>query len=227
MMTRKVYIIGGNDEYISMFESEGWKVVYDLLDADMLQFTGGEDVTPSIYGEKAHPTTDNNIERDLRERLIFNVAYKQGLPMAGICRGGQFLNVMCGGSLWQNVDGHGRTHVATDTITGENFNVTSTHHQMMVPALNGAEVVVEAQCSTYREHVPHNNSIKIFDDKMIDIEAVYYDKFNAFCFQPHPEFYGQEDLKFRYMDYLEIYLFDYAYDTLTVVADVITNRGTI
>ena len=114
----------------------------DHLKPDLMVFTGGEDVNPALYGEKPHVSTRFNEKRDRFERQVWT-DYKD-IPKIGICRGGQFLNVMNGGEMWQDVDKHGVSagHDMANLVDlgGTKFhrdyvlNVTSTHHQMMVPA---------------------------------------------------------------------------------------------
>jgi len=64
-------------------------------------FTGGADVSPFMYGEKKLSVTCNDEHRDEQEKLFFERYTK--VPKVGICRGGQFLNVMNGGKMWQHV----------------------------------------------------------------------------------------------------------------------------
>lgn len=201
-----VYIVSPNPEYVTMFQKNGWNVVNDLTKADLIQFTGGSDVNPAIYNQSPHSTTHYNASRDEREMIIFKAARHLDKPVTGICRGGQFLNVMCGGSMWQDVDGHanGKSHRATDTRTGEVFHVTSTHHQMMIPADSG-EVILIANESTRKEKRGKPGTTVLHIDRQCvepDVEAVWYEEQRAFCFQPHPEFSGNKDLSKRYMDYL-------------------------
>lgn len=188
-----------------MFRSAGWKVLKrDIHVADLIQFTGGHDVSPNLYGEAKHVSTSTNPLRDNREILIFQQGLSLNIPMAGICRGGQFLNVMCGGSLYQHVDGHaGGIHEAKDVRTSKTFKVTSTHHQMMLPSKD-ADIIVTASCSTKKERMKTDYGVLVvFDRAPIDIEVLYYPAQNCLCFQPHPEFQNQEELAIRYMDYVE------------------------
>lgn len=214
-MSRNVLVINSGPAYVEMFQSNGWNIVNDVEKADILQFTGGEDVSPHLYKEHPHPTTHSNPERDRKETLIFKGAVKRKLPMAGICRGGQFLNVMCGGSLWQDVDNHAirGTHPAIDEETGEIIEVTSTHHQMMRLG-HGGVVVLTAHESGRRERVSHislPNSVTSNLGKTWhpnDLEAIYYPSYRCFCFQPHPEFKYRVDLASYYFKCLDKYLFN-------------------
>lgn len=200
-----VHIVGGGFEYASMFRRHGWEVVSSIADADLVQFTGGEDVTPELYGHTKHVTTGNSVERDAREQVVFKVCLKMGKPMAGICRGGQFLNVMCGGKMFQNVDGHATMngHLARDERTGELFHVTSTHHQMMIPHKTEAVVIMTARESTACEKHIGGKEITVASRAMRDIEVLWYENYKCFCFQPHPEFGGEDELADLYFGYLD------------------------
>lgn len=187
----KVFIIDGNPQYKSMFLNRGgWEIVDNLFDADLVQFTGGEDVSPELYGE-ANISSYNNIQRDLREAGVFAVCRRLNIPMAGICRGGQFLNVMCGGHMIQHVEGHAinGTHLVVDENTHVGIKVTSTHHQMMIPAYEGKVIAA--------------GSIIKKDE---DIEVVWYENNNCLCFQPHPEFPCYQECTDYYFYLIDKYL---------------------
>lgn len=127
----KIYVVGGADNYVNFIENV--QLVNDLEDAQLVVFTGGEDVTPALYGCKKHRTTHSNLDRDQKEQDIFNKINPKKQVCLGICRGSQFLCVMNGGKLVQNVTGHatGFTHAITD---GDKiYQITSTHHQMQYP----------------------------------------------------------------------------------------------
>jgi putative glutamine amidotransferase len=76
--------------------------VLDGLDG--LVITGGRDVDPAAYGQAAHPSTDEPArDRDAWEFALVRAALARGLPLLGICRGAQVLNVALGGSLHQHL----------------------------------------------------------------------------------------------------------------------------
>ena len=185
----KVLIVRPNMDYIHMFNKRGHEVVQDLKDADLVQFTGGADVHPSLYGQEEHPRTYADQMRDDDDILAFTRANRWCIPVAGICRGGQFLNVMNGGSMHQHVDGHtaGRGHIM-HTTDGREIEVTSTHHQMMIPHAEG-DVLATAKESTYREHMEEGKVVRE-TWKHSDTEVVWYTKTQSLCFQPHPEYLG-------------------------------------
>jgi putative glutamine amidotransferase len=127
----KVYVVGGDVDYVNFIEDV--EIVNKLEDAQLVVFTGGEDVTPSFYGCKKYRTTFNNVERDNFEKEIFDKIDPSKQVCYGACRGSQFLCVMNGGKLVQDVNNHaiGYTHGITDG--NKIYQITSTHHQMQYP----------------------------------------------------------------------------------------------
>ena len=74
----------------------------ELLDA--LIISGGWDVDPLLWGEEPHKTLGATLPlRDRFDRLLIAAARQKGIPILGICRGIQILNVAGGGSLYQDV----------------------------------------------------------------------------------------------------------------------------
>jgi putative glutamine amidotransferase len=134
--------------------------VLDRLDG--LVITGGKDVDPAAYGQPPHPATDEpGPQRDGWEFALLRGALEQELPVLGICRGAQVLNVALGGTLHQHlpdVIGH-RGHQAGNAVfstlavrtvpgtrlaglLGDSANVLCYHHQAI--ARVGAGLVVSA-----------------------------------------------------------------------------------
>jgi putative glutamine amidotransferase len=86
----------------------------DLLDLlDGLLLAGGSDIDPASYGAEPRPeTTGTRPERDRFELALARGAIERGMPVLGVCRGMQLLNVACGGTLDQhigNLDVHRHT----------------------------------------------------------------------------------------------------------------------
>ena len=117
-----------------------------LPEVDGLLLPGGWDVDPAFYGEKKAPKV-GPIDRELDETelRLFNQAREQEIPVLGICRGQQVINVALGGSLVQHLEDHdvrtlGRRHLAhtievdpsseLGRAAGEHkIRVNSLHHQ--------------------------------------------------------------------------------------------------
>ncbi|GAC1475696.1 MAG: gamma-glutamyl-gamma-aminobutyrate hydrolase family protein [Candidatus Dormibacteraceae bacterium] len=117
-----------------------------LPELDGLLLPGGWDVDPSFYGEgRDENVGETDVELDETELSLFRQARVRHIPVLGICRGQQVINVAMGGSLVQHLEGHevrelGRSHLAhtieVDPLSelgraaGEDkVRVNSLHHQ--------------------------------------------------------------------------------------------------
>lgn len=193
-MSKKVFIVNGSQAYANLFLSLGFMLTSQIEKASLVCFTGGADVTPSLYGAEKHVQTGNSVARDMQEKLVFDNARELGIPCVGICRGAQFLNVMSGGEMYQHVTDHTRSHYIVDNITGETVYVSSTHHQMMKPSADGL-LVASSNLGGQREW--YEGTVFKRDKSTCDNEVVYYANTNSLCFQPHPEFDSAEYVGMR------------------------------
>ncbi|MFJ3671834.1 gamma-glutamyl-gamma-aminobutyrate hydrolase family protein [Streptomyces sp. NPDC090106] len=110
---------------------------------DGLVIAGGPDVEPVRYGAEREPRTGPPARaRDDWELALIDAALAAGVPLLGICRGMQLLNVAVGGTLVQHIDGHaeavgvfGRHPVKPvpgtlyASIVPEETSVPTYHHQ--------------------------------------------------------------------------------------------------
>lgn len=190
-----------------MFKEAGFESftpVFKGDQPDLVVFLGGEDVDPSLYKETALPVTGFNKKRDQFEMGVFE-EYKER-PKVGICRGGQFLNVMSGGQMWQNVNNHTSTHNMVDLLEHDGravdyLEVTSTHHQMMRPSPQGEILAIAWEANLFQAG-PREDKV-VPERPAYDTEVVFYKHTNSLCFQPHPEFQPNETrtLFFQYLKY--------------------------
>lgn len=87
----------------------------DMLDSclaklDGLLLAGGTDVAPELYGEDpVYELGEVTPLRDQFEMRLVKKAYALGMPVLGICRGIQSMNVAMGGTLWQDLPSQFRT----------------------------------------------------------------------------------------------------------------------
>jgi putative glutamine amidotransferase len=107
-----------NDLYVEAVERHGASAVRldtrlsaeererALAGMDGLLISGGVDIHPSRYGQAMAGTTEIEDDRDELESNAWQVAEARGVPVLGICRGLQAINVFSGGSLLQHVEGH-------------------------------------------------------------------------------------------------------------------------
>lgn len=76
----------------------------ELAKVDCLIMTGGEDVDPSYYNEEPDPALEDvNKERDVSDMAMLQEAIDEDMPVLCTCRGAQVLNVLSGGSLYQDI----------------------------------------------------------------------------------------------------------------------------
>lgn len=180
---KKVCVIGYDISISSMFWKQGFQIVNHKNEKpDLIVFRGGTDINPMLYGENPLKNTQSpDVRRDDHEVEMFELF--KDTPKVGICRGGQLLNVLSGGSLYQHVDKHqsGQHWIkdATELFSNE-LLVNSCHHQMMIPGKLGL-VLAFANISTQKE------SEKLREVQEYDPEVIYYEKTKSLCYQPHPE----------------------------------------
>ena len=195
----KVYIKSGSFAEQEMFLDKGWEITFDLDEADLVCFTGGEDVSPSYYGEEVHPKTFCNVHRDDNEAELFTHCVDASIPMVGICRGGQFLNVMCGGKMFQHVTNHCGNHMI-NPLNYASILASSTHHQMMRPS-EDAIILATSDMKGAKEYMDDDGKVQFWGIGEKDTEVVLYKEQACLCFQPHPE------LGAAYYDALKGYFF--------------------
>lgn len=191
---KKIYVVGDAYHYAKFIND--YKLVKNINDADIVLFTGGEDVDPSLYGEEAIPGTYFNSTRDAYEVEMFNQISPKQLAI-GICRGSQFLCVMNGGKLVQNLNNHAlfTTHSIVEKKTGVDYDITSTHHQLQYP-YNLSNKDYEVLFFTRRSYYYEGGGISYaLLDSYGEPEVVVYkkqDKPVCLAIQGHPEYMKTE-----------------------------------
>ena len=176
----------------------GTEVQFDALVAklDVLIMTGGEDFDPSLYKAAKSPKLGTvNAPRDAFDFRLLNAARRRRLPVIGICRGCQLLNIAFGGTLWQDLPSefpvanvqhrnvYHKISVSPDSriarvIGRTDVLVNSYHHQAVKDLAPGFRIVAKAPDGV--------------------VEAVECDSYPAIGVQFHPEkmLCGEKDATF-------------------------------
>lgn len=171
------------------------KRLVETLDGFLV--AGGQDVSPSVYGEQMKPTCAETCpERDATETTLLRLLWDADKPVFGICRGLQILNAHLGGTLFQ------------DLITE---HPSDTNHRMAAPydraehtvslckgaplcALLGAETIGVNSChhQAIKALAPVLQPMAVAPDGLT--EAVYApEKRFVWAVQWHPEFFFRKD----------------------------------
>jgi putative glutamine amidotransferase len=186
---RSVYAAGGMPIHLPI-DADPVDWVHHL---DGLVLTGGADVEPARYG---HENTDSDTEprRDEIEFALLDAAVADGVPVLGICRGLQLLNVHAGGTLCQHRPEHARYDLDPTAIAhqvelsagsvlgalyGEVAAVNSLHHQTVDSVGAGLKVAGVADDGT--------------------VEGIEVDGELVVAVQWHPEMMRRDDASFRWL----------------------------
>lgn len=166
---------------------------------DLVLFTGGADVNPSLYGEAKGKFTNINSKRDQLENSMFYTFID--VPKIGICRGAQYLTVLSGGRLIQHVDNHSTTHnisILRDSIPNIYSNnkiitrkMTSTHHQMMYPfdmKKRDYDILGWSEFNLSDTYLNGENEEIDLPQNFLESEIIKYNNTNSLCIQGHPEY---------------------------------------
>ncbi len=137
----------------------------DLDKLDGLVLTGGGDMDPALYGQGIDGADEKTIypERDRMELGLIKAAISRNMPIFGVCRGIQVINVALGGTLAQHIEGHTgknntfdapRPHAVSiepgslldrTLACGPTIDANSYHHQAVLPADLAPGLVITGQ----------------------------------------------------------------------------------
>jgi len=171
---------------------------------DGFLFTGGQDINPGLYGERAEEVCGEVChERDAMESALFKRVLELDKPVFGICRGLQMINVLLGGTLYQDIPtqfvssvkiGHSQSPPYSKPVHDVRIEKDS-----LLQRIIGKEV--------YKVNSYHHQGIKRLAEPLVAaaeaedglIEAVIMpDKKFVLAVQWHPEFnYAEDEGSFR------------------------------
>jgi putative glutamine amidotransferase len=166
--------------------------------ADGIILTGGEDINPLQYNDTINLALcgDINYQRDTLERKLFDFAFENKIPLIGVCRGMQMMNVASGGTLYGDIP----TEIGTTVIHRNNGEV---NHEIVL--VDTCSLIFPNGTDTIMVNSWHHQGLKIMPNHLRVIarafdglpEAVVMDKSQhpfMVAVQFHPERLGKENV---------------------------------
>lgn len=182
------YVDNLENSYVTYFEKLGVKLIVipnwtKDVDSYFKEFpisgmvlSGGNDIDPGLYGGKSEKGLTVSRKRDKIEKKMLEIAVKKRLPVLGICRGMQFINVFFKGKLTTKVKGE-IEHVAV------NHNIIILDKELV--KILGKDIEV----NSYHKHkVELSSELKAFAQSPDGIiEGIYHPSLPIAGVQWHPE----------------------------------------
>lgn len=183
--------------YINFFSSYGFNlfpvsnviddidVLFEVCQPDGIVLTGGGDVDPALFNESRTNNMSISEKRDRIETKLLDTATQQQIPVLGICRGMQFINVYFGGRLIGDIN----------AIDIHRNHTTPSNHKISIiePRLFNEAGRDEFEVNSYHNQGIRSNmladpliSFAVFEDLGI-VEGFYHTKHNIIGIQWHPE----------------------------------------
>ena len=192
------YIKWMEDENVTILNAYTIKNTDSILKlADGIILTGGEDINPLEYNNTSNLAVcgDINYSRDTLERKLFDFAFENKIPLIGVCRGMQMMNVASGGTLYGDIP----TQVGTDVIHRNNGEVI---HEIAI--VDSCSLIFPIDRDTFMVNSWHHQALNIIPNHIKVIarsydglpEAIVMDKsVHPFMIavQFHPERLGKEN----------------------------------
>lgn len=123
----------------------------DLLDGfDALLLPGGEDIDPLVYGAEETYSINRDAALDRLQIALVHAAMRLEIPILGICRGLQIINITLGGTLYQDIK--------------REFSQKINHLRLDIPYLGAHTVKIESDSFLYR----------VFKREILDVNSVHH-----------------------------------------------------
>ncbi len=209
---KTIILSKASDNYVKWIEDEN-VIILDaytikntdsiLALADGIILTGGEDINPLQYNDTINLAVCEiiNYQRDTLERKLFDFAMENKLPLIGVCRGMQMMNVASGGTLYGDIP----SEIGTTVIHRNNGEVM---HEIVL--VDTSSLIFPAETDTIMVNSWHHQGLKIMPNHLRVIarsydglpEAVVMDKVVhpfMIAVQFHPERLGKDNIIHRTM----------------------------
>ncbi|MCH5340749.1 MAG: gamma-glutamyl-gamma-aminobutyrate hydrolase family protein [Acetatifactor sp.] len=184
----KIAIVGrkpDTENYVQYVKNQGHNPVVtldlkDLANCDCLLLPGGGDITPAFFGEQNHGSRSIDTALDILQLQALDFCIKKRLPVLGICKGAQVINVGLGGTLYQDLatsaihryedgDQYHDTVIEKNSwlydLYGEHAIVNSAHHQAIRELGSGLSAV---------QHCPRDGCIEAIAHRELPILGVQW-----------------------------------------------------
>ena len=168
-----------------------------LAIADGIIITGGEDINPLFYNDTLNLKVCGNIDhrRDTLEKKLFDYAFENKIPLMGVCRGMQMINVASGGTLYGDIP----SEIGTKVIHRNNGEVM---HEVVLT--ESCPLIFPEGRDTFMVNSWHHQGLKDIPDEINVVaksfdglpEAIYVDEeLHPFMIavQFHPERLGSDN----------------------------------
>ena len=204
--TKTIILSKASENYVKWIEKEHIIILdaYTIKNtdsilklADGIILTGGEDINPLQYNDTTNIKVcgDINYQRDTLERKLFDFAMEHKIPLIGVCRGMQMMNVASGGTLYGDIP----TEIGTEVIHRNNGEV---NHEIVL--VDTCSFIFPLETDTIMVNSWHHQGLKIMPNHLRVIarsfdglpEAVVMDKSHhpfMIAVQFHPERLGKEN----------------------------------
>ena len=165
---------------------------------DGIVFSGGEDLGPWLYGEDIYnETVFVDSVRDVSDVFLAQAALDSHKPILAICRGEQLMNVVLGGSLYQDIPdqlpdnvGHGGTthkigieagSILASLFGTDSLEVNSTHHQAVKDLAPGLKVTAHSPDGIVEAYEGDNLiAVQFHPEKLVRTDAKWLALFKLF-----------------------------------------------
>ena len=144
----------------------------EIAECDALLLPGGGDINPAFFGKKNCGSRNIDTELDILQLQAFILCMKKGIPILGICKGMQIINVGLGGTILQDLptaflhryescDQYHTSRIAENSwleaLYGRELVINSAHHQAIDKAGRGLSIVQYCPLDNCPEAIAHDS----------------------------------------------------------------------
>lgn len=145
------------------------RAIYENLDGILIP--GGVDMDPATYGEALLPETGRlDPARDRVELQLARWAWEDGMPVLGLCRGAQVINVARGGTLWQDIPSQWKNPAGGETLMHDCYptkGFARTHHAHPVDLAAHTRLHAAMPGPSVPVNSMHHQSVKQVGDGLV------------------------------------------------------------